>query len=132
MLNINNPGNLRIGHCVYVGEVVPSSNSHFREFKSMLFGYRAMFELIHHYLNHNVCTIRLIISTYAPGADHNDTNAYIKQVCYLTNLKENNSLLGATKEQLISLVCAIAFIENGVCNDVSVVQQAYCISSFFK
>jgi Asp-tRNA(Asn)/Glu-tRNA(Gln) amidotransferase A subunit family amidase len=45
-LKNNNPGNIRISATKYLGEVQPSQDRSFKQFKEMRYGYRAMFVII--------------------------------------------------------------------------------------
>ena len=40
-LRNNNPGNIRNSSTVWVGEITPSKDKSFKQFKSMAYGYRA-------------------------------------------------------------------------------------------
>ena len=44
-----NPGNIRQNSIVYLGEIQPSKDGAFKQFKSMEYGYRAMFVVLHTY-----------------------------------------------------------------------------------
>ena len=48
-LRNNNPGNIRISPTRYKGEIVPSSDRAFKQFKSRGWGYRAIFVLLESY-----------------------------------------------------------------------------------
>lgn len=77
-LMLNNPGNIRKNDGVmYNGEVRPSSNSAFKEFKDMPHGYRAMASLLYHYIiSSGLNTINKILTVYAPAADGNNPVNY--------------------------------------------------------
>lgn len=61
-LRNNNPGNIRLSKIKYLGEI-PSTDSAFKQFKTMAWGYRAMFVLLHTYqLKHGCNTLRDMIS----------------------------------------------------------------------
>ena len=79
-LRNNNPGNIRISPTRYKGEIVPSSDRAFKQFKSRGWGYRAIFVLLESYHKRGIRTIRQIISRYAPSFE-NDTEKYISSVC---------------------------------------------------
>lgn len=114
ILDINNPGNIRYSTDVFVGEIVPSSNRSFKQFSSMAFGYRAMFVLIDTYYNkYGLKTIRGIISRYAPSGENN-TQAYIDFVSSKMAVGTDHPIDIDNEEQMIDLVSAISWFENGV------------------
>ena len=91
-LRNNNPGNIRLGAFKYKGEKTKSSDSSFRQFESMEWGYRAMFVLLHTYAQRYRCrTLRDYISRYAPPSENN-TEAYIRRVARATHLLDNDRL----------------------------------------
>ena len=78
-LDNRNPGNIRRSGVRYRGEVRPSRDADFKQFKSMEWGYRAMFVLLHTYSVRYGCnTLSKMISRYAPPSE-NDTQAYIRR-----------------------------------------------------
>jgi hypothetical protein len=129
MLSINNPGNIRTSYVFYRGEIRPSSNSSFKQFDTIVHGYRAIFELLHHYILIDYCTISAIISRYAPSSDHNDTNAYISLVCVKCKCLPNAVVSIDDSSLLIQLVAAISYVENGSNPDLSLVIQGFAASS---
>jgi hypothetical protein len=109
----NNPGNIRrTPSVIYEGEIQGTDNS-FKTFKSMAYGYRAMFSLLTHYANHGLTTINSIINTYAPG-NENNTEAYIRTVSNKTGLDPLEEINFSDTNTFKNLVAAISFVENGL------------------
>lgn len=112
-LNNNNPGNLVTSDVIYDGEVRPSKDRVFRQFKTMAYGYRAIFVLMAHYLNKGIDTIEKILSTYAPPHE-NPTEAYISQVSRATGIPRAHKLKSSDGADFIKIVSAISHVENGI------------------
>ncbi len=113
-LRNRNPGNIRRSGVRYKGECARSSDSEFRQFESVEWGYRAMFVLLHTYARRYGCrTVRDMISRYAPPSE-NDTEAYIRRVASVSRIdpcEEIDTLDGGT---MIAVVAAMSEVENGV------------------
>lgn len=115
----NNPGNIRINSDVFEGEVRPSADKSFKQFKSMAYGYRAMFIVIRTYIQrHKLNTIRGIISRYAPS-NENHTENYINVVSERSGIPADDPIDTNSKEQMTRIVAAMSFVENGVEADMS-------------
>ena len=109
----NNPGNIRINSDVFEGEVRPSADKSFKQFKSMAYGYRAMFIVIRTYIQrHKLNTIRGIISRYAPS-NENHTENYIRVVSERSGIPENDIVYPDNREMMVRIVAAMSFVENG-------------------
>ena len=106
-LRNNNPGNIRISPTRYKGEIVPSSDRAFKQFKSRGWGYRAIFVLIESYHKRGIRTIRQIISRYAPSFENN-TEKYISSVCESSLLGADVPLDITDKETMIHLLFNIS------------------------
>ena len=62
-LRNNNPGNIRRNSDVFQGEINPSRDKEFKQFKNMAYGYRAMYKILSNYYNkYQLNTIRKMIS----------------------------------------------------------------------
>lgn len=69
-LRNNNPGNIRNSKTVWQGEIVPSTDRSFKQFKTMAYGYRAMIKLLQNYRKLNGCrTISDFINRWAPPVE---------------------------------------------------------------
>ena len=120
-----NPGNIRHSSVCYQGEVSPSQDTSFKQFRSMAWGYRAMFVLLDTYrVKYGLKTIREMISRYAPASE-NDTEAYIRRVTRATGIDKDVVLDTHSAEQMIPIVCAISEVENGVAADREVVRRGW-------
>lgn len=62
-LRNNNPGNIRLDGVHWKGEKEPSADKEFKQFKTMAWGYRAMFQCLNtYYTKYGLDTIRKMIS----------------------------------------------------------------------
>jgi len=107
-----NPGNIIKDGQTWVGEV-PSTDKTFKQFKSMPYGYRAMWVNLRSYLNSGVDTISKIISRYAPPSE-NDTKAYIAAVSKSMGKSPDTKLTFTDTPAIRSLIMAISEHENGL------------------
>lgn len=113
-LRNNNPGNIRLSPEMFKGEISPSSDPAFKQFRSIAYGYRAMFAILRTYINtHKLITIRQIINRWAPKEDGNDTDAYIYAVCRYANIKADEELI-FDKKDMCAIVAAMSKVENGI------------------
>ncbi len=109
----NNPGNLRKTNDKWQGLTDPQTDAVFCTFKSPIYGIRALARtLIAYQDDHNLRTIRQIISRWAPTLE-NDTVAYIKAVVETTGFTPDQTLDMHTYNHLKPLVQAIIKHENG-------------------
>lgn len=110
----NNPGNIRCSVSRFHGEVLPSSDPHFKQFKSMAWGYRAMVLVIHNYDQlYGINTLDRIISRWAPACE-NMTNEYIMSVAKRLGVAANARIDSLDRETMVAMVGAMSWIENGV------------------
>lgn len=113
-LRNNNPGNIRISKTIYTGEVTPSTDKSFKQFTSLLYGYRAMFVLLHYYQRTYMdTTIEAFIKRYAPSCE-NDTESYINTVCRMSGLHRFEPINTFNKKDMIGIVSAMSLQENGI------------------
>jgi len=112
-LNNNNPGNLRKDGTTWKGEVTPSQDKDFKQFKTRADGYRAMWVNLRSYINAGYNTIDKIISRWAPASE-NVTKAYIVAVAKNTGLDPQKPLSFSDTSNIRKLVAAISQHENGV------------------
>lgn len=112
-LRNNNPGNIRKSKTVWQGEVVPSTDRSFKQFKSMPYGYRAMIKLLQNYSRLNGChTLRTMISRWAPPSE-NDTRSYISTVSKLTGIDPDKQINVDDRRTMCNLAAAMSYVENG-------------------
>lgn len=108
----NNPGNIRRSSDVFQGEIVPSKDKDFKQFRSMAYGYRAMFKLLStYYRAYSLKTIRQLISRWAPR-NENNTAAYVSLVSSYTGIAAD-APLQFTEEEMVKVVAAMSRVENG-------------------
>lgn len=113
-LRNNNPGNIRNSKTVWQGEITPSTDRSFKQFKSMAYGYRAMIKLLQNYSRLNGChTLRTMISRWAPPSE-NDTRSYIFTVSKLTGIDPDKRINIDDRRTMCSLAAAMSRVENGV------------------
>ena len=112
-LRNNNPGNIRRNSDVFQGEKT-SSDREFKQFKSMAYGYRAIFKILfNYYRNYKLDTIRKMITRWAPPEDNNHTEAYIKTVSGYAGIPAEDPINITNREQMIRIVAGMSRVENG-------------------
>lgn len=117
-LRNNNPGNIRRNSDVFQGEKT-SSDREFKQFKSMAYGYRAIFKILsNYYRNYKLDTIRKMIGRWAPE-NENNTNAYIKAVSDYAGIPADDPININDREQMIRIVAGMSKVENGREADMS-------------
>ena len=110
----NNPGNIRCSVTTYQGEIRPSTDSAFKQFQSMAYGYRAMFMVLYTYQKrHNLNTIRQMISRYAPPVE-NHTDKYIEAVSAWSGVGADSNISTTCRDSMVPIVAAMSRMENGV------------------
>ena len=116
----NNPGNIRNTYdshgnivLLYEGETL-SKDSEFKSFRSIEYGYRAIFALLSHYIHSKgLNTIRKIINTYAPTTE-NDTSSYVTRVSLMTSTDPDQLIDFNDSDLMKKFVGAISYVENGI------------------
>ena len=117
-LRNNNPGNIRRNSDVFQGEKT-SSDREFKQFKSMAYGYRAIFKILsNYYRNYKLDTIRKMIGRWAPE-NENNTKAYIKAVSDYAGISADDPIYVNDREQMIRIVAGMSKVENGREADMS-------------
>ena len=118
-LRNNNPGNIRNNNDLFQGEVRPSKDKSFKQFKTMAFGYRAMFKILSNYhKNYKLDTIRKMITRWAPPKE-NHTEKYIQFVSDYAGIPADDPIDINDREQMIRIVAGMSKIENGRDADMS-------------
>ncbi|WP_099465902.1 structural protein P5 [Parabacteroides provencensis] len=111
-LRNNNPGNIRRNSDVFQGEVNPSRDQQFKQFKTMAYGYRAMFKILSNYYRvYKLDTIRKMITRWAPE-NENNTSAYVSLVSSYSGIGPDD-LISFDREQMIRIVAGMSKVENG-------------------
>lgn len=125
-LRNNNPLNIRLApDNPWQGEVRPSQDKSFCQFRTMAYGYRAAMKLLRNYRErYGLNTIRGIIGRWAPP-EENDTEAYIEAVCRYSGIDANRRLNLHEKRTLTALVAAMSRVENGRPADMAQVEAGW-------
>ncbi len=109
----NNPLNIRISSDRWLGKVEPNTDGAFEQFAQPVYGYRAAIKLIQNYIrNRHLTTISQIVSRWAPPSE-NYTQNYIQHVADTTGIPADATLSPSNKQQITSIVYAMAIRENG-------------------
>ena len=120
-----NPANIRLNSQSFVGELKPSSDRSFKQFKSMTYGVRALMRILLTYYNKYHCdTVAKIITRYAPSIENN-TSAYISFVCKRMHTEPNTILRLNIKPDLFPLVEAICKYESNYVPTESMLIEAF-------
>ena len=113
-LRLNNPGNIRISQTKWQGEVIPSADKSFKQFKTLAYGYRALLKLVRNYfIFYDLNTIEKIINRWAPPSENN-TKAYIDFVCKDANIGIKTTINVYDETMMCAIAAAISKMENGV------------------
>lgn len=124
-----NPGNIRKSRVKYEGEVAPSRDTEFKEFRSMAYGYRAMFVLLDSYRSkYGLCTIRQMLGRYAPPSE-NFTEGYVRFVSSRTGIAPDEIVNTRAARDMIPIVAAMSQIENGVPAIISDIEEGWSLFS---
>jgi hypothetical protein len=118
-----NPGNIRLTSKFWQGEIKGDDEA-FKTFKSMEWGYRAIFVLLRTYISKGVNTIGTIINRYAPP-NENNTGSYAMHVAERSGIDINEPVSSSDRETMIKIVKEISRIENGVQPDMSQIEGGY-------
>jgi len=122
-----NPGNIEINSDKFQGEVIPSQDKRFKQFKSMAYGYRAIFKILLTYKQkHGLKTLRQWINRWAPPIENN-TEAYIQSVSTNAKVFSDVEIDTNNKELMCRIVAAISRVENGVPADMREVERGYAL-----
>lgn len=111
----NNPLNIEKSKGnAWQGEIVPSADSRFAQFKSMAYGYRAAFKLLYNYQHRYGCQrLEDFINRWAPSSENN-TRAYIAIVAKRSRLSGDSIIDTKNGEQMRKIVSAMSYVENGI------------------
>ena len=125
-----NPGNIRRSRVRYLGELHPSQDTHFKQFESMAWGYRAMFVLLDSYSKrYGLKSLGEMLTRYAPPTE-NHTALYIESVCDMTGIKADTELDTHSKRVMVPIVAAMSRIENGRIANLQEVEQGWQLTPF--
>ncbi|MDR2764743.1 MAG: structural protein P5 [Tannerella sp.] len=131
-LNNNNPLNIIKNGDKFAGEVVPSADKRFKQFKDMPHGYRAGFVILGTYLTkHKRNTIDKIIHAWAPPVE-NDTTGYAGMVERWSGVPKDRVLTLHSGEDYIRIVAAMSRVENGLPAVMTDVEAGFALQSKMK
>ena len=117
-LRPSNPGNIRRNSDVFQGEKT-SSDKEFKQFKSMAYGYRAIFKILSNYgRNYHLKTIRQMIGRWAPPKE-NHTEKNIQFESDYAGIPADDPININDREQMIQIVAGMSRFENGREADMS-------------
>ena len=102
----NNPGNLR------TGPVIGPGKRAFGKYATPLAGLTAMARNLEAYSRQGLNTVSTIINRWAPRADHNDTEAYVRDVARKLGVAANEQVDLKDPATLIKMMDAITRHEN--------------------
>jgi hypothetical protein len=123
----NNPGNIRLTTKKWIGEI-DGTDKDFKTFKSMPYGYRAIFALLREYISKGYDTIEKIINRYAPPSE-NITSAYVKTVEKRTGIDKNRLISFNEIDIIFKLVNSISYVENGIEPNQNDINEGYKLLS---
>lgn len=124
-LRNKNPLNIRINKDKFQGELLPSTDSAFKQFTSMEYGYRAAFVTLATYHTRGRDTIQRIIEAWAP-TNENNTEGYIAKVEKWSGIDRSNVLfLKGNKDKYIKIVAAMSRVENGIVANIDEVTKGF-------
>jgi hypothetical protein len=126
-----NPGNIRKGGDVFQGEIIPSTDAAFKQFKTMALGYRAMFVTLDTYRRRGANTIEKIINLWAPPVENN-TKSYISSVSVKSRVAPAQELTEYSGNEYKRIVAAMSAVENGVPANMTDVEQGFKLQDRIK
>ena len=113
----NNPLNIRISGNNWKGEIKPSQDGSFCQFKNMAYGFRAAMCCIRTYIReYNCTTLEQIINRWAPWGEGNNPVRYAERVMkrWPETFPTKETVIDYTnKDQMTKLVFGMAIVENG-------------------
>ena len=114
-LRNNNPLNIRLSATtVWQGEIRPSQDRSFCQFRTMAYGYRAGLKLLQNYRRKHGCrTIADFIRRSAPPTENN-TNGYISRVCKEMQVPASYVPDVGDQGTMCAFAAAMSQVENGV------------------
>jgi hypothetical protein len=130
-LRNHNPLNIRLGGDTFQGEIIGSADPAFKQFQTMGYGYRAAIVTIATYIQKGFNTVEKIIGRWAPP-EENDTAKYIKTVCSKAKVKRDKELTLNDGAEIIEIVGAMSFVENGVPAEMSAVEEGFKLQTRIK
>lgn len=124
----NNPGNIVLtwkhGNKYFWKGEIEGKDKRFKKFKSIDWGYRAMFITLNSYINKGVDTIAEIIHRWAPPHENN-TFSYATHVSERSGIPLNRKVSFDNPEDIKEIVKQISRIENGIASNEDDIDKGY-------
>lgn len=121
----NNPGNIRKSAQRFQGELRPSTDTAFKQFSLMDYGYRALIKILQTYQQrYDLRTVRQMITRWAPS-NENDTQAYIRAVCKDTGYGADQTVDMRQKDVAVKMARAISTVECAGWHDTSAAMRGF-------
>jgi hypothetical protein len=130
-LKNNNPGNIRKNSDIFQGEIIPSSDRDFKQFRTLAYGYRAMFVSLNTYRKRGLNTVEKIISAWAPPSE-NDTRSYIHSVAKWSDVPKDKVLTEHDGKAYIQIVAAMSRVENGLPANLRDVETGFSLQNSIR
>ena len=120
-----NPLNIRHSASKWQGMCAEQTDREFVQFRSMAYGFRAAFKIIRTYMTKYGChNITQIVMRWAPPSENN-TSAYSAKVAQMAKIHPLDHLDFGEESQMIAVVKAMAYVENGVIIDGDSIREGY-------
>ena len=126
-----NPGNIEQNKDNFQGEIRPSGDKRFKQFRTMAYGYRAMFVTLDTYRKRGLDTIDKVIRSWAPSVE-NHTELYIECVEKWSGVDRNKVLTVNSGKDYIQIVAAMSRMENGIIPDMRDVEAGFKLQDRIK
>ncbi len=121
----NNPGNIRHSASRFRGERAESRDKSFKEFRSLAWGYRAIFVILNTYhTKYGLTTIREMITRWAPPSE-NKTDIYVETVARRAMLDADTPIDTRQRVVMLPFVAQIAYVENGAAPDWAYIERGW-------
>jgi hypothetical protein len=126
-LRNNNPLNIRHSADRFQGEI-KGTDTAFKTFISMAYGYRAAFVTLATYHSREWNTIEKIVTKWAPP-NENNTVGYIAGVEKWSGVSRQKALTLTDGAYYIKIVAAMSFMENGRNANITEVQAGFILQT---
>lgn len=129
-LRNNNPLNIRRSADNWQGLCAQQTDRQFFQFRSLAYGFRAAFVIIRTYMRkYGLCSVEQIVKRWAPPEDNNNTENYINCVCEISHIGRNQMLHWSNESEMVYLVQAMAYVENGVLIAGDSIRKGYAMAA---
>ncbi|MCL2290025.1 MAG: structural protein P5 [Bacteroidetes bacterium] len=129
-LRNNNPLNIRHSADSFQGEI-KGTDTAFKTFISMAYGYRAAFVILHTYFSRGLNTVEKIVTRWAPP-NENNTAGYVTNVEKWANIPRNKELTLADGADYIKIAAAMCRAKNGQAANMADVEVGFNLQTKIK